>query len=114
MSAITTHVLDLSRGRPARGVSVTLSAGEDAGHWNVLAEGVTDANGRVRDLLPAGATLSAGRYRLRFDTQAYFHTLGQVSFYTEVVVGFVIDDPSAHYHVPLLLSPFGYSTYRGT
>jgi 5-hydroxyisourate hydrolase len=114
MSAITTHVLDLSRGRPARGVSVTLSAEDDAGCWNVLAEGVTDADGRVRDLLPASAPLAAGRYRLRFDTQAYFHALGQASFYTEVVVGFVIADPSAPYHVPLLLSPFGYSTYRGS
>jgi 5-hydroxyisourate hydrolase len=114
MSPITTHVLDLNSGRPARGMSVVLSAQTPDGLWEELATGMTDLDGRARDLLPASHPLSAGVYRLRFDTAAYFHSLGVPTFYPDVVVTFQVTDSAAHHHVPLLLSPFGYSTYRGS
>jgi 5-hydroxyisourate hydrolase len=114
MSPITTHVLDLSSGRPARGLTVLLSALGDHGRWDDLALGVTDADGRVGDLLPEGTPLAAGIYRLHFDTYDYFLAQGVTSFYPSVVVSFRVDDPSGHFHVPLLLSPYGYSTYRGS
>jgi 5-hydroxyisourate hydrolase len=113
MSGITTHVLDTARGRPAAGVPVTLEAKTEAG-WAVVGRGATDADGRLRDLAPADFVLNAGEYRLTFDAGAYFSTLGADGFYTEVVVSFVVRDPESHYHVPLLLSPYGYSTYRGS
>ncbi|HEV2149040.1 MAG TPA: hydroxyisourate hydrolase [Longimicrobiaceae bacterium] len=109
MSAITTHVLDTSRGRPAGGVAVRLERGPE-----VLAHGATDADGRLRDLLPAGTPLQPGSYRLVFDTGAYFAGHAADAFYPEVSVVFQVRDAGEHYHVPLLLSPFGYSTYRGS
>jgi 5-hydroxyisourate hydrolase len=114
MSPITTHVLDLSLGRPARGVAVSLSARGPDGRWDELAVGVTDQDGRARDLWPEGKLLDTGVYRLRFETAAYFLALGVRAFYPEVVITFTIDSSSEHFHVPLLLSPFGYSTYRGS
>ena len=114
MSPITTHVLDLSSGRPARGVAVVLSFRAADDRWDDLALGVTDADGRVGDLLPEGTALAAGTYRLHSSTQDYFLARGVTSFYPSVDVTFLVDDPSAHFHVPLLLSPFGYSTYRGS
>jgi 5-hydroxyisourate hydrolase len=113
MSGITTHVLDTSRGRPAAGISVTLEAKGEEG-WRLVGRGATDADGRLRDLLPPKFTLSEGDYRLTFDVGAYFAASGAEGFYTEVVVSFVVRDAAAHYHVPLLLSPYGYSTYRGS
>ncbi|WNB86547.1 hydroxyisourate hydrolase [Cellulomonas sp. ATA003] len=107
MSLVTTHVLDTALGRPAAGVPVDLEALDD-GTWRPLGHGVTDADGRVGDLGPAA--LPHGRYRLRFDTGTYFAGTG---FYPEVVVVFEVAD-DAHHHVPLLLSPFAYSTYRGS
>jgi 5-hydroxyisourate hydrolase len=113
MSSITTHVLDTSRGRPAAGVPVTLEAlGGDG--WRALGRGATDADGRLRDLLPPDFPLEAGHYRLSFDVGAYFEAAGAEGFYAEVAVSFVVRDAAAHYHVPLLLSPYGYSTYRGS
>ena len=114
MSPITTHVLDLSLGVPARGLAVVLSARTADGLWSDLARGVSDADGRVRDLLTDEAPLTAATYRLQFDTAGYFQALGLPTFYPEVVVSFHVGDPEAHYHVPLLLSPFGYSTYKGS
>ena len=114
MSAITTHILDISRGHPARGVPVQLEmqgAGED---WQSLGTGVTDTDGRVKDLLPEGFDLQPGVYRLSFDTALYFAAQSLKSFYPHVVVVFQVEDAQQHYHVPLLLSPFGYSTYRGS
>jgi 5-hydroxyisourate hydrolase len=115
---ISTHVLDTARGRPAAGVPVTLeqldaSAGPDASAREIVTA-YTDADGRVRELVPDAAGLGVGRYRIRFDTAAYFAAHRAEAFYPEVVVVFVIADASQHYHVPLLLSPFGYSTYRGS
>jgi 5-hydroxyisourate hydrolase len=114
MSAITTHVLDLATGRPAAGVAVTLLARDDDGRWAEIARGVTDADGRVRDLLPTQQPLAAGDYALRFESGAYFAAREVPTFYPEVVVSFRVADAGGHYHVPLLLSPFGYSTYRGS
>jgi 5-hydroxyisourate hydrolase len=121
-SPITTHVLDLARGRPAAGVAVSLLRKEEGTGWREVGRGTTDADGRARDLLPAGATVSAGTYQLRFDTLSYFKENPPVSssslsfspFFPEITITFVVTDPPAHHHVPLLLSPFGYSTYRGS
>jgi 5-hydroxyisourate hydrolase len=106
MSQVTTHVLDTSAGTPAAGVPVSLESAE-----GVLATAVTDADGRVGELGPE--RLPAGTYHLRFDTAAYAQTGGAEAFFPEVVVTFAVAG-DAHHHVPLLLSPFGYSTYRGS
>ena len=111
LSGITTHVLDTARGRPAAGVSVVLERAVDAA-WQPVGQGTTDADGRARDLL--SSPLQDGCYRLTFDTGAYFGAYGEAGFYPEVSVTFVVADGQEHYHVPLLLSPFGYSTYRGS
>ena len=113
MSAITTHVLDTARGRPAQGVAVVLERVQAASSAP-LGRGATDADGRLRDLLPAGAPLEPGSYRLVFDTGAYFRAQGTEAFYPRVAVDFEVRDGAQHFHVPLLLSPFGYSTYRGS
>jgi 5-hydroxyisourate hydrolase len=111
LTGITTHVLDTSRGRPAGGVHVSLERAAESG-WRLVARGTTDADGRASDLLSAPP--EDGRYRLRFDTGAYFRAVGAAVFYPEVMVTFVVEGGEDHYHVPLLLSPFGYSTYRGS
>ncbi len=113
MSGITTHVLDTARGRPAAGVPVTLEA-KGGGGWRLVGRGATDADGRLRDLVPADFALTEGEYRLTFDAGAYLSAAGVEGFYTEVVVSFVVRDAASHYHVPLLLSPYGYTTYRGS
>ena len=111
MSKITTHILDTSRGRPAANVAVpmALRAGEV---WKELANARTDALGRVGTLLPADMPHAPGTFRLRFDVAEYFRTEGVPAFFPYVEVVFEVHDDS-HYHFPLLLSPFGYSTYRG-
>ena len=113
MSAITTHVLDIARGRPASGLAVVLDM-QVANGWQEVGRGATDGDGRLRTLMDPSATLLAGVYRLVFDTGAYFRSEGTRAFYPEVVVTFETVTGDDHYHVPLLLSPFGYSTYRGT
>lgn len=113
MSALTTHVLDTSLGRPAAGVAVTLER-QESGRWLELGRGRTDADGRCRDLLPAGVALQKASYRLTFDSGAYFSGRGVPAFYPSVSVVFEVRDEAQHHHVPLLLSPFGYSTYRGS
>jgi 5-hydroxyisourate hydrolase len=112
MSAITTHILDVSAGVPAGGVIVTLERQTLEG-WKVIGKGVTDDDGRLRDLLASDVILQAGNYRLNFETGNYFFDRQIDSFYPQVTVAFTVFD-SSHYHVPLLLSPFGYSTYRGS
>jgi 5-hydroxyisourate hydrolase len=114
MSPITTHVLDTALGRPAEGVAVVLELADKEERWTELGRGLTNADGRISTLLPDGAILAPGTYRLRFATAAYFAAFGVRGFYPEVVVLFRIDDPAGHFHVPLLLSPFAYSTYRGS
>jgi 5-hydroxyisourate hydrolase len=113
MSAITTHILDTSRGRPAGGVLVVLEIKHGDAHRE-LGRGTTDADGRLRTLLPADAPLLRGAYRLTFHTGPYFTQHGVEGFYPEVTIAFEIRDPAQHYHVPLLLNPYGYSTYRGS
>ena len=114
MSAITTHVLDTSRGRPAAGVPVLLETRIAGGGWRVVGRGATDEDGRARGLLPPDYVLVEGSYRLTFDAASYFAAQSTEGFYTEVSVAFVVRDAGAHYHVPLLLSPYGYTTYRGS
>jgi 5-hydroxyisourate hydrolase len=110
MAAVTTHVLDTARGVPARGVSVVLERIAD-GDVHELGSAVTDSDGRVGDLGSAG--LPSGRYHLRFDTGSYFAQTGVEGFFPEVVVAFEVAAGES-YHVPLLLSPYSYSTYRGS
>jgi 5-hydroxyisourate hydrolase len=112
MKSVSTHVLDIHRGRPADGVPVTLDR-KDGGEWTRLEQAATDADGRVKELVPEGQ-LAAGTYRITFDTGAYFAAQKIEGFYPEASIVFVIRDPAAHYHVPLLLSAHGYSTYRGS
>jgi len=114
MSTISTHVLDTALGRPAAGVRILLEQVDDAGIVVSLGVGETDGDGRLRELLPPGQTLTPGDYRLRFDVGAYFAATRRESFFPSVVVEFTVTGPAAHYHVPLLLSPYGYSTYRGS
>lgn len=109
---ITTHVLDTTRGRPADGVEVRLDTVEGSG-WRELSRGITDADGRL-NTLSDGVELRAGRYRLTFETGAWFRRHGGVSFHPAIDVLFELSDPADHVHVPLLLSPFGYTTYRGS
>ena len=113
MSAITTHVLDISRGRPASGVAISLER-ETGDGWQQIGKGATDADGRAIDLMTADSVLSEGVYRLTFETGPYFAAQKIETFYREVVIAFTVSDSAQHYHVPLLLSPFGYSTYRGS
>jgi 5-hydroxyisourate hydrolase len=112
MSAITTHVLDTSLGKPASGVEVTLRVAEAQG-FRDLGRAATDADGRVRQFLPA-TPLERATYQLVFETAAHFRASARPAFFERVTLEFVVSDPSAHYHVPLLLTPFGYSTYRGS
>lgn len=114
MSGISTHVLDTSRGLAAQGVGVRLDRLEASSRWTTLTGTRTDADGRVKTLLPPGVTLVSGTYRLTFDTGAYFRGLGVQVFFPSVEVTFAVTDAARHHHVPLLLSPYGYSTYRGT
>ena len=111
-SPITTHVLDIARGRPASGVPIVLEIRKNDA-WLELGRGETDDDGRLRTLL-APSALETAAYRIRFDTGAYFKAHGTEGFYPEVSIVFVVRDDTSHYHVPLLLSPYGYSTYRGS
>ncbi len=112
-SPITTHILDTTSGRPASGVSVELAV-EEKRVWRVLATGTTNADGRITDLLPAETAIVAGNYRFIFHTGAYFQQQGVASFYPAITIVFTIRQPQEHHHVPLLLTPFGYTTYRGS
>jgi 5-hydroxyisourate hydrolase len=112
MSGITTHVLDTSRGRPAAGVEVTLERLLD-GAWRVVNTGRTNDDGRLH-ALAADQTVVPGTYRLFFDTGKYFESVGASAFYPHVTIVFAAASAEEHYHVPLLLSPYGYSTYRGS
>lgn len=117
MSTLSTHVLDTARGRPAAGVPINLDFHRPTSGlspWQELAKGVTNDDGRVKDFLPAGTRLEPGLYRMSFNTGAYFKAQGVRGFYPYVEVVFEITATDEHHHVPLLLSPFGYSTYRGS
>jgi 5-hydroxyisourate hydrolase len=109
MSFVTTHVLNTGAGEPARGVPVVLKFREACTQpWAILGHGTTDANGRLQDILPPDYPAKPGLYCLSFDSAS----LSQ--FFPEVSVHFAVSDPQQHYHIPVLLSEFGYTTYRGT
>jgi 5-hydroxyisourate hydrolase len=108
MSPITTHVLDTAKGCPAANIAVTLEY-SNQGNWLKIASGITDIDGRIMNWLDEN--IQAGEYRISFDTDTYLQGKG---FFPTVVIHFKIDKPKQHYHVPLLLSPYGYSTYRGS
>lgn len=109
MNTITTHVLDTVRGRPASHLEVTLERRSDDGQWEFVASSRTDENGRVTRW-PGTPAVSAGDFRLTFATAGH----ASPAFYPEVTVVFTVRDPAEHYHVPLLISPYGYTTYRGS
>jgi 5-hydroxyisourate hydrolase len=111
---ISTHVLDTASGRPAEGVGVILERQGSGGELQQVSRARTDVDGRVRELVPGAVDLQVGTYRLTFETGAYFETLEIEGFYPRVSVLFSVRDPTQHHHVPLLLSPYGYSTYRGS
>lgn len=111
-SPITTHILDTSLGRPAAGVLVCLERVLD-GATHRVAEATTDSDGRIAAWMGDQA-LEVGHYRISFEIEAYFKKQGVVSFYPSASIDFWVRDTSQHYHVPLLLNPFGYSTYRGS
>ena len=113
MSTISTHVLDTARGRSAIGVAVVLEH-QESGAWTKIASAQTDQDGRVAAGILSPTSVSSGTYRLRFDTAGYFRAQSLETFFPEVAITFTIRDSSEHHHVPLLLSPFGYSTYRGS
>jgi len=109
---ITTHVLDTALGRPGRGIDIELHRAEGTG-WQPVGRGVTDDDGRLRTLTPAGP-VDTGTYRIRFHTGPYFTANNAAGFFPVVEIQFTVADGAQHYHVPLLLSPFGFSTYRGS
>jgi 5-hydroxyisourate hydrolase len=111
--SLSTHVLDAMLGRPAAGVTVTLERRDDSGRWAAVATGATGADGRLSGWLPDGEP-RPGVHRLVFGTGGYFAARGVATLYPEVAITFQVDDGAGHYHLPLLLSPFAYSTYRGS
>ncbi|MBL4681849.1 MAG: hydroxyisourate hydrolase [Pseudomonadales bacterium] len=114
MSQITTHVLDTSRGLPAANLSISLLQSVD-GQWQPMVSGRTDSDGRISDLLLQDQVLAAGDYKMSFDTGGYFDALNETGFYPLVDIVFTINHADGqHYHIPLLLSAYGYSTYRGS
>ncbi|WDE01359.1 hydroxyisourate hydrolase [Thalassomonas actiniarum] len=113
MSQITTHVLDTTRGKPGAEIPITLYQ-QTADGWQQLASGVTNDDGRIAGLLADERILDAGIYRMHFDTNAYFERMGDKGFYPYVDIVFELSAGGDHYHIPLLLTAYGYSTYRGS
>ncbi len=111
MSQITTHILDTTKGKPATGVTIVLYAHES--DWTEIAKGVTNKDGRIADLLPPGEVLPLGMYKMKFLTKDYFNDQNIETFYPVIEIVFSITSPE-HYHIPLLLNPFGYTTYLGS
>lgn len=113
MSGISTHVLDVALGKPAAGVVVYLSR-EEGGEWKEVSKRRTDADGRVKSMLRDNETVGGGKYRLHFDTGEYFEAKGSAALHPFVEIVFEIRNAGEHYHVPLLVTPHSYSTYRGS
>jgi 5-hydroxyisourate hydrolase len=114
MNKVSTHVLDIARGAPASSVAVTLERQENGGQWLEIGSGQTDADGRCAQLVPEGESLSLGTYRLNFDTGSYHAAQGIAGLYPFVYVVFAVREGETRFHIPLLLGPHGYTTYRGT
>lgn len=113
MSQITTHVLDTSKGLPAKGVKITLKKPLGENNWEKITSGVTNNDGRIPNFLPGDMVIEPGVYQMVFDTKAYFENEKVKGFYPTIPIIFEIFDTN-HYHIPLLLNPYGYSTYRGS
>ncbi len=117
MSQLTTHILDTTKGKPAAGVTIVLFQQDPSDPvtlgWRQIVIGTTNEDGRIPDLLEKEALLGPGIYKMRFETKDYFEKQGMQTFYPYVEISFIITD-NEHYHVPLLVNPFGYSTYRGS
>jgi 5-hydroxyisourate hydrolase len=114
MSPITTHILDTTSGKPGAGIPAILERKTHTSGWQKIAEGISDVDGRINDFLSTREAFLPGHYRLIFETGPYFLLQSIEAFFPQVTVSFVVKDTLQHYHVPLLLSPFGYSTYRGS
>lgn len=114
MSSISTHVLNRVTGLPARGVAVVLEIQTSPRAWRPLGEGRTKEDGRIENILPKGLRIQAGTYRLTFDAATYFRSQNTLSFYPEVTIVFAVREATERQHIPLLLGPFGYTTYRGS
>jgi 5-hydroxyisourate hydrolase len=114
MNGISTHVLDTAQGRPAKNVPVRLERQESNGEWRVLNVLRTDSDGRCAQMLPESEALVAGNYRLAFDTAGYHLAQNVYGLYPVVEITFQVRDGESHFHIPLLLSPHGYTTYRGS
>jgi 5-hydroxyisourate hydrolase len=112
MSQLTTHILDTTKGKPAKGVTIILFR-DQMDQWKEIAKGITNSDGRITDLLKKDILLSHGTYKIRFETKEYFDKQGIDTFYPYVEIVFDIT-AKEHYHIPLLLNPYGYSTYRGS
>lgn len=113
MSGITTHVLDTAKGKPGEGIKIVLEK-RNGDNYDKIGEGVTNSDGRLPGLLSDDYKLEAGVYRINFDTATYYKNQGQKCFYPEAAIVFEIEKPEEHFHVPLLISGYGYSTYRGS
>lgn len=113
MSQITVHILDTATGKPAAEVAIELHK-QNAEQWELIAQASTNDDGRVADLLKPDSVLPAGNYRMHFATADYFSSNNISGFYPWVDVVFAVSAAGEHYHIPLLLSPYGYSTYRGS
>jgi 5-hydroxyisourate hydrolase len=114
MSRISTHIIETARGVPAKDVPVQLERQETPGDWRLLMSARTDRDGRCSDLLGEGVALTAGTYRLTFDTASYYAALKVEGLYPVVQITFAVHDGETHFHIPLLLTPNGYTTYRGS
>ncbi|CAN5405942.1 hydroxyisourate hydrolase [soil metagenome] len=113
MSAITTYILDTSTGKPGAGIPVTLERKTHSAGWQAIAEGITDIDGRLNDLIAPTEAFLPGHYRLIIETGPYYLMRDIACFFPHITLNFVVKDAMQHYHVPLLLSPYGYTTYRG-
>ena len=114
MTRVSTHVLDTSLGKPARDMAVRFERHESSGQWEAVGAARTDQDGRCSQLMPESATLLPGIYRLTFDTAGYHKSLGASGLYPIVQITFSVRDGETNFHIPLLLSPHGYTTYRGS
>ena len=114
MSSITTHILDTTTGKPGAGIPVILEHKTHTAVWQIIAQGVSDADGRINDLLSERVAFVAGHYRLIFETGPYFLMQNIEYLFPQISINFVVRDPSEHYHVPLLLNSFSYTVYRGS
>ena len=110
---ISVHVLSTEDGKPAAGVAVVLEK-KDGDTWKEIAQSVTEASGRISALFPADQTFEKGDYRVDFETGDYYRKQSHATYFPEITIPFTIEDTTQHYHIPLLLSPFGYTTYRGS